>query len=95
MSARSRPPAYLAPPDYGVLEAASLQALQRGEASAHQQQAALKWIIEAAAGTYDLSYSPESDRATAFAEGRRFVGLQVVKMLKVNVEALKKRTSDG
>jgi hypothetical protein len=85
----TKAPAYLAPPQYDVLQVASIQALARGDASPHQQQEALRWVIEAAAGTYDLSFSPESDRATSFAEGRRFVGLQIVKLLKINKEALK------
>lgn len=85
----SKAPAYLDPPKYTNFHVASIQALARGEASAHQQQQALRWIIEQAAGTYDLSFSPESDRATSFAEGRRFVGLQLVKLTKINKEALK------
>jgi hypothetical protein len=87
-------PAYIAPPPYGPLEAAAMQALQRGDATPHQQQAALRWIIEQAAGAYNLSYAPESDRATAFAEGRRFVGLQAIKLLKLDVEKLKKATTN-
>lgn len=85
-------PPYLSPPPYAVLHIASMQALARGEASPHQQQAALKWIIEQAAATYDLSFSPDSDRGTSFAEGRRFVGLQIVKMLKLDKEKLKDDT---
>lgn len=77
------------PPPWEPADVGSLQALARGEANAHQQQRALKWIIEAAAGTYDLSYQPDSERATSFAEGRRFVGLQVVKLLKLNLTAMK------
>lgn len=86
---RAAPPPYLAPPPYGKLETASLQALQQGTATDHQQKSALAWIINMAAGTYDLSYSPESDRGTAFAEGRRFVGLQIVKLLKLDISKLK------
>ena len=85
----SRAPAYIAPPPYEVLHVAAIQALASGSASPHQQQEALRWIIEQASATYDLSFSPESDRATSFAEGRRFVGLQIVKMTKLNKEALK------
>lgn len=90
-----KPPAYLAPANYGPLEAASIQALEAGTASEHQQKVALRWIIEQAAGTYDLSFAPESDRGTSFHEGRRFVGLQVVKMLKINIDELTKRTTNG
>jgi hypothetical protein len=55
------------------------------------QQRALKFIIENLCGTYDLSYrpGPDGDRDTTLAEGKRFVGLQIVKLLKVNLGVLK------
>jgi hypothetical protein len=30
-----------------------------------------------------LSYRPQSERDTSFAEGKRFVGMQIVKQLKL------------
>lgn len=81
------------PPAYEPADASAFQALARGEANQEQQTRALKWLIERAAATYELSYSPRSDRDTAFAEGRRFVGLQVVKMLKLNVSELVRRSN--
>lgn len=81
------------PPDYEVADAAAIQALHRGEATADQQRRALKWLIERAAGTYDQSYRPGADegrRDSDFAEGRRFVGLQTVKLLRVNLATLKR-----
>ena len=68
-----------------------IQALARGNASMDQQKRALAWIIESAAGTYEMSYRPgagEGDRDTVFAEGRRFVGNQVVKMTKLKIGKL-------
>jgi hypothetical protein len=62
---------------------------QRGDASAEQQQRALRWLIEQAAGTYEFAYYP-SDRDTAFALGRGFVGQQVVKLLKLNLMSLRR-----
>lgn len=79
-----------APPDYTIKDVGAIQALQRGDAPAHQQQRALKFIIETLCGAYDLSYRPGSDRDTTFAEGRRFVGLQIVKLLHLNLQALEK-----
>ena len=76
------------PPDWELADAGALQALQRGDASPDMQQRALKYVIEVLAGTYDMSYR-DNDRDTTFAEGRRFVGLQCVKLLKVNLGALK------
>jgi hypothetical protein len=77
------------PATYDVADVAAIQALQRGDASAEQQQRALRWLIEQAAGTYEFAYYP-SDRDTAFALGRGFVGQQVVKLLKLNLMSLRR-----
>ena len=61
----------------------AIQQLERGEASPDMQKRALAWII-ATSGTYDMSYWPDSDRNTCFAEGKRYVGNTIVKMLKLN-----------
>lgn len=92
--ARKPPPgASWKPAEWDVPDAGAVQALARGEASPEQQRRALDWIITAAGGTYDLSFNPDSDRATAFAEGRRFVGLQIVKLIKLNLSQY--RTAKG
>lgn len=82
------------PAPYAIADAAAIQALQRGDANADQQRRALKWLIETCCGTYDLSYRPggeEGARDTAMAEGKRWVGLQVVKLLN-NSTAVMRRT---
>jgi hypothetical protein len=58
----------------------AIRALAAGVASEGQQKAALDWIIRHAARGYDLSYRPQDATATAFAEGRRFVALQIIEM---------------
>lgn len=77
------------PPLYEPGDASALQALASGTAEPYQQKRALEWIV-AAAGTYDLSFrpGPGGERDTAFAEGKRFLGLQIVKLLKINVSKL-------
>jgi len=70
------------PPAWEPADASALQALARGDASPDQQQRALNWIIYDACGTYDLDYRPDA-RDHAFVSGRRFVGLELVKLLKV------------
>lgn len=72
-------------------EASAIQAMARGDATPDQQQRATKWLIETACGAYDLSFRPSGDRDTAFAEGRRFVGLQIVKILKLNLSVYRKK----
>ena len=85
------------PPAYDIGTAGAFQALARGEAMPHQQQAALKYVIETLAGAYDLSFRPGPDgsRLTDLAEGRRFVGLQIVKLLNLDLNQLKKADPNG
>jgi hypothetical protein len=63
-------------------DAYALKALANGTANEAQQKRALDWILRTC-GLRDLSFRPESDRATAFAEGKRFVGLQIAKMMQL------------
>jgi hypothetical protein len=86
------PPPY-APADFIPADVSALQALERGDATPEQQRRALKWIIEQAAMTYDLSYRTDT-RDHAFAAGRAFTGQQVVRMLKFNLEAIVKAHED-
>jgi len=71
---------------YEKADAASINALARGEATPYQQVRALKFIVEVLCATYDQSYIPGNPLDTAFREGRRFVGLQVVKHTKLSLE---------
>lgn len=83
---RKVPPYFRA--DYDVPDVSALQALARGEADADQQRRALDWIIRRAAGTYQVSFQPGAPDATAFSEGRRFVGTEIVKLLALSLRDL-------
>ncbi len=76
--------------DYDIPTVAAVQALARGEATADQQKQAMNWIVNQACATYGQSFQLEGDRETAFAEGRRFVGNQLVKLTKLSFNALRK-----
>jgi len=81
------------PPAYEIADVAAMQALERGDANTEQQQRALRWIIEVAGARNDMSYRPggeEGRRDTDFAEGRRFVANQVVKLLRLNLGILRR-----
>lgn len=84
MSKYQAPPPWLPSPyDDGIN--AAIQALAAGIANEGQQKRALDWIINVLCGAHDLSFRPgshEGDRDTAFAEGKRFVGSQIVKLIK-------------
>jgi hypothetical protein len=79
------------PVPFTEADVAAIQALNAGKANEGQQRHALEWIINVVAGSYDQSYRPgsEGDRDTAFAEGRRFVGLSLVKAIKYPISLLR------
>lgn len=99
MSAKRRDPAWV-PADYELRDIDAMRALAAGEASKQEQIRALDWIIKNAAGTYDISFRSDADggdRDTSFAEGRRFVGLQVVKLINMPtniVAAMRKQVTE-
>lgn len=80
------------PAPYMIADATAMQALQAGTATAEQQKRALRWIVHGAAATYDISFRPGAEdgrRNTDFAEGRRWVGLQIVKLLNAKLGAMR------
>jgi hypothetical protein len=81
------------PADYELADADAIQALERGDADEQQQRRALTWIVNQAAGTYQFHYYG-SERDTAFALGRAWTGMQIVKLTKLNLSALR-RKQDG
>lgn len=65
----------------------AFQQVAAGSGDKGHQKRVIDWLINNGADTYGLSFRPEEsggERATAFAEGKRFVGLQVVKLLKAD-----------
>lgn len=76
------------PPEWDLADAVAIQALVDGSAEPHQQKRAMQWIVERAAGTYEFNYYP-GDRDTCFALGRAFVGQQIVKLMRINVSAMR------
>lgn len=78
------------PAPYELSDVSALQALSEGKAGEHEQKRALKWIIEVASGTYQPSFRGGDSNEVAFNEGRRYVGLQIVKMLKLIVSNLRR-----
>lgn len=80
-------PAAVTPPKWDKADAAALQALASGTATADQQQRALNWIIYDACGTYNLDYRPDP-REHAAVSGKRMIGLSIVTLLKVKLGML-------
>jgi hypothetical protein len=72
------------PYEYTDEDAGAVRALFRGQAMEHQQLRVIE-ILKHISGAYDLSYRPgeEGRRDTDFAEGKRFVWLQLLKPTKL------------
>lgn len=84
------------PSAYRVEDVAAIQQIARGTANEAQQRNGFRFLVEILCGTYDLSYRPSSALDTAFAEGKRFVGLQCVKFTNLNLAAIRgKQTEQG
>lgn len=82
------------PAHYEIPDAAAVQAVAQGRASEDQQRRAMKYLVERLCATYDLSYRPASSRDTDFAEGKRFVGLQLVKLINLNIAKLRGKVTE-
>ena len=86
------------PAQWDPEDAHAIQAVMYGRASEDQQRRAMTFIVNNICGTYDLSYRPPAldpdGRATAFAEGKRFVGSQLVKFAKLNIAQLRDKNSE-
>tara|TARA_R110000850_G_scaffold269167_2_gene401018 strand:- start:12977 stop:13249 length:273 start_codon:yes stop_codon:yes gene_type:complete len=79
------------PAKYKKSDVLAIQSLMSGTANEHQQQQAIKWIIEDLCKTYDMPYrpGPDGDRETIFASAKMHVGQQLVKMTKLNTANIK------
>jgi hypothetical protein len=95
-TARKRKPSGIepwTPPEYDDLTVIAIKAVANGTASDDQQRRAMRFIVEQVCATYDLSFRPgglEGARATDFAEGRRFTGTQIVKLINLPLNAIRK-----
>lgn len=77
-------PPVLQTADFDKADAISLQAVAGGYADEHQQRRAMEWIIFKACAFNDISYRPDSERDSSFAEGKRFVAQQINALLTHN-----------
>jgi hypothetical protein len=77
------------PAKWDLPDAYVLQALARGEADAAQQKRALEVIVKQLAGTYEEPFVPREPDTSAYLMGRASVGKQIVKLLSVDLAALR------
>jgi len=96
---RKTPPAppksVLASIPYDKAELNAMYALSVSAATAEQQKRAWDWIIGALCRYLDISYRPSAEdpngRDSAFADGRRFVAAEMIKMTRVNPAILEEQ----
>lgn len=80
------------PAPFTKAELVSMQNLVKGEATEGQQKRALEWILRSVCELNGLSFRPEEGggaRATDFAEGKRWVALQICKLINTNMDDIK------
>ena len=77
------------PPALDEFTHASIQALEKGIATDAQQIQALQWIVNELCLTYADTHDVDQ-RMTDHKNGRRFVGLAIVRAIKLNRDFLKK-----
>ena len=79
--------------------AGSIKALFRGDATEHQQKKVAEFILTEICGIGDLQYYPDSVRDSDFAQGKRFVGMELVRVKNMAMPKAKpepaKRTRRG
>lgn len=73
---------------YEDADVMAVKALAAGTANEGQQRRALAFVVNRLARANELSFRPESQRESDFAEGRRFVGLQLRKLVELSVDML-------
>ena len=76
----------------------ALQAVAKGVANGPQQQRALEVIKDRISRHNRMSFWPGGEdgrRATDFAEGKRFVGDQIERLLKMRPERSNRETPEG
>jgi hypothetical protein len=68
---------------------AALRAMEAGVATEAQQREAFAWIVNYAARMQSLSYDGGGPEATAFNEGRRFVGVQIQYLTRAGMDQIR------
>jgi hypothetical protein len=85
-----------APGELNKADLVAIQAWSRGEAEPEQQRRAFEAVMVRVCQVYDQSYRSDShggERDTAFAEGKRFVGLTLRKIAGVPLAVLTGETA--
>lgn len=80
------------PAEFKKADAVALQSLVRGQAEERHQKRVLNWILNNVCELHGLSFRPDDaggTRASDFAEGKRWVALQICKLINANIDEIK------
>ncbi len=69
-------------------EAQAIKALAAGEATEFEQKLALAVIVNKFSRPHDVTYVPDSDSQSTFLSGRAFVGMKLLKIIKIPIGKL-------
>lgn len=83
-------PAVDAPIAPNIAEITAIKALSLGNASEHQQHMAWGLILRGASGVQCQSFRANDALGMAFAEGRRFVGSQLLTISQIDTSTMKR-----
>jgi hypothetical protein len=75
---------------FDLADAMSLKALAQGTANEDQQKRALSWVVNKLCRINRVAADPQSERATYFTEGKRYVGLHIARIVAANPDDLKR-----
>lgn len=82
------------PADYDLADVTAIQALCNGAANKEQQIRAITWIVERVCEFNGLPFFPSEPDSSAFATGKFFVGQQINKLYKLNINSLKEKKNE-
>lgn len=74
--------------DADLPDIAAVKAINRGDADPDQQKRAFDWIIKQLCAVQATTFQPDNPHATAFAEGRRYVGLKLALAVQLSLRDL-------
>ena len=63
------------------------KAMLAGEATPEQQKRFMAWLVNNACGYNEAAWEPDNSHATSFEAGRRYVGIQIIKLTKLDLKA--------
>lgn len=82
--------------EYDIEDVSAIQILASGQdVPGYIAKRAFNFIVNILAATDDQAYRPERLHDTIFVDGRRFVGLQLRKLSRINLDHMKRSQHGG